>query len=155
MMAERGTYLCPTLSVTPAAPQAIEEGLWTYPGSEEQIKRMECYARNTIALAKQVGVKIALGTDAAMPLVFHGDNAHEFELMVEYGLTPIEAIVTGTRNAADNIGFLDDLGTIEARKFADLVAVNGNPLDDISILRNPSNIALVMQQGVIVKDELG
>ena len=155
MMAERGTYLCPTLSVTPAAAQAIEEGLWTYPGSEEQIKRMEGYARNTIALAKQAGVKIALGTDAAMPLVFHGDNAHEFELMVEYGLTPMEAIVTGTRNAADNIGLLDDLGTIEARKFADLVAVNGNPLDDISILRNPSNIALVMQQGVIVKDGLG
>ena len=67
----------------------------------------------------------------------------------------MEAIVTGTRNAADNIGLLDDLGTIEARKFADLVAVNGNPLDDISILRNPSNIALVMQQGVIVKDGLG
>ena len=155
MMAEGGTYLCPTLSVTPAAAQAIEEGLWTYPGSEEQIKRMEGYARNTIALAKQAGVKIALGTDAAMPLVFHGDNAHEFELMVEYGLTPMEAIVPGTRNAADNIGFLDDLGTIEARKFADLVAVNGNPLDDISILRNPSNIALVMQQGVIVKDGLG
>ena len=155
MMAERGTYLCPTLSVTPAAAKAIEEGLWTYPGSEEQIKRMEGYASNTIALAKQSGVKIALGTDAAMPLVFHGDNAHEFELMVEYGLTPMEAIVTGTRNAADNIGLLDDLGTIEARKFADLVAVNGNPLDDISILRNPSNIALVMQQGVIVKDGLG
>ena len=125
------------------------------PRSEEQIKRMEGYARNTIALAKQAGVKIALGTDTAMPLVFHGDNAHEFELMVEYGLTPMEAIVTGTRNAADNIGLLDDLGTIEARKFADLVAVNGNPLDDISILRNPSNIALVMQQGVIVKDGLG
>ena len=154
MMAERGTYLCPTLSVTPAAAQAIEEGLWTYPGSEEQIKRMEGYARNTIALAKQAGVKIALGTDAAMPLVFHGDNAHEFELMVEYGLTPMEAIVTGTRNAADNIGLLDDLGTIEAGKFADLVVVNGNPLDGISVLRNPANIVLVMQQGMIVKDDL-
>ena len=155
MMAERGTYLCPTLSVTPAAAQAIEEGLWTYPGSEEQIKRMEGYARNTIALAKQAGVKIALGTDAAMPLVFHGDNAHEFELMVEYGLTPMEAIIAGTRNAADNIGLLHDIGTIEAGKFADFVAVNGNLLDDISVLRNPSNIALVMQQGVIVKDGLG
>ena len=143
----------PYLSVTPAAAKAIEEGLWTYPGSEEQIKRMEGYARNTIALAKQSGVKIALGTDAAMPLVFHGDNAHEFELMVEYGLTPMEAIIAGTRNAADNIGLLD-IGTIEAGKFADFVAANGNLLDDISVPRNPANIVLVMQQGMIVKDDL-
>ena len=88
-----------------------------------------------------------------MPLVFHGDNAHEFELMVEYGLTPMEAIIAGTRNAADNIGLLD-IGTIEAGKFADFVAANGNLLDDISVPRNPANIVLVMQQGMIVKDDL-
>ena len=151
MMAERGTYLCPTLSVTPAAAQAIEEGLWTYPGSEEQVKRMEGYARNTITLAKRAGVKIALGTDAAMPLVFHGDNTHEFELMVEYGLTPMEAIIAGTRNAAENIGLLDDIGTVEVGKAADLVAVNGDPLEDISMLRNAANIALVMKDGSIAK----
>ena len=155
MMAERGTYLCPTLSVNPAAQLAIEEGLWTYPGSEEQMKRMETYARNTIALAKASGVKIALGTDAAMPLVFHGDNAHEFELMVEYGLTPMEAIVAGTRNAADNIGLLDEIGTIEAGKMADLVVVDGNPLDDIAILRDAGRIILVMKEGRIVKDSRG
>lgn len=153
MMAERGTFLCPTLSVNPAAQQAIEEGLWTYPGSEEQMKRMEAYARETIALAKSAGVKIALGTDAAMPLVFHGDNAHEFELMVEYGLTPMEAIVAGTRNAADNIGLLDEIGTIEAGKAADMVAVDGNPLEDISILRDAGRIEMVLKGGVAVKDE--
>lgn len=154
MMAERGTFLCPTLSVNPAAQQAIEEGLWTYPGSEEQMKRMEAYARETIALAKSAGVKIALGTDAAMPLVFHGDNAHEFELMVEYGLTPMEAIVAGTRNAADNIGLLDEVGTIEAGKAADLVAVDGNPLADVNMLRNADNIALVIKEGSIAKHAL-
>ena len=154
MMAERDTYLCPTLSVTPAAAQAIEEGLWTYPGSEEQVKRMEAYARNTIALAKQAGVKVALGTDAAMPLVFHGDNAHEFELMVEYGMTPMEAIVAGTRNAADNIGLLDEIGTIETGKFADIVVVDGDPLENTRILRYDERIKLVLKEGHIVKDTL-
>ena len=151
MMAERGTFLCPTLSVNPAAQQAIDEGLWTYPGSEEQMKRMEAYACETVGLAKRAGVNIALGTDAAMPLVFHGDNAHEFELMVEYGLTPMEAIVAGTRNAADNIGLLDEIGTIEVGKTADLVAVEGDPLEDIARLRDASNIALVMKEGLLVR----
>ena len=150
-MAERGTFLCPTLSVVPAAALAIEEGLWTYPGSEEQVKRMETYARNTIRLAKQAGVKIALATDAAMPLVFHGDNAHEFELMVEYGLSPMEAIVAGTRNAAENIGLLNDTGTIEVGKFADLVVVSGDPLENISILRDVARIDMVMKEGTVVK----
>ena len=151
MMAERGTFLCPTLSVVPAAAQAIEEGLWTYPGSEEQVKRMETYARNTIALAKQAGVRVALATDAAMPLVFHGDNAHEFELMVEYGLSPMESIIAGTRNAADNIGLLDDIGTVEVGKSADLVVVDGDPLQDIDILRNGARIKIVMKAGAVVK----
>ena len=155
MMAERGTFLCPTLSVNPAAQQAIEEGLWTYPGSEEQMRRMEAYARETVALAKQAGVKIGLGTDAAMPLVFHGDNAHEFELMVEYGLTTMEAIVAGTRNAAENVGLLDDIGTIEVGKYADLVVVNGDPLENIAILCEPANIALVIKEGQILKEAWG
>ena len=85
-------------------------------------------------------------------MVFHGDNAHEFELMVEYGLTPMEAIVAGTRNAADNIGLPDDVGTVEAGKFADLVVVNGDPLENIGILRDRSKIALVVKEGAIVKD---
>ena len=151
-MAERGTFLCPTLSVVPAAALAIEEGLWTYPGSEEQVKRMETYARNTIRLAKQAGVEVALATDSAMPLVFHGENAHEFELMVEYGLTPMEAIVAGTRNAAENIGLLDVTGTIEIGKSADLVVADADPLENITILRDPSKIVLVMKEGSIVKD---
>ena len=151
LMAELGTFLCPTLSVVPAAALAIEEGLWTYPGSEEQIKRMETYARDTIRLARDAGVKIALATDSAMPMVFHGDNAHEFELMVDYGLTPMEAIVAGTRNAAENIGLLDDIGTIESGKSADLVAVDGDPLNDIGILRDKANITLVMKEGAVVK----
>ena len=155
MMAERGVFLCPTLSVTPAARRAIEEGLWTYPGSEAQIRRMEGYARDTIALARRAGVKVALGTDAAMPLVFHGANADEFALMAEYGMTPMEAIVAGTRNAAENVGLGDEIGSLEVGKAADMVAVDGDPLADIGALRDARRIRLVVKAGAIVKNSLG
>ena len=72
--------------------------------------------------------------------------------MVEYGLTPMEAIVAGTRNAAENIGLLDDIGTVNVGKSADLVVVNGDPLENIAVLREPANIALVIKEGQIVKE---
>ncbi|MEQ8675370.1 MAG: amidohydrolase family protein [Aggregatilineales bacterium] len=152
LMVEHGTYLCPTLAVNPAAIQAIEQGFWTYPGSEDQIYRMRDNSYEAIALAKKAGVKIALGTDAAMPLVFHGDNAWEFELMVEHGLTPMESIVAGTRNAAENIGLLDEIGTIEAGKLADIVIVDGDPIQNISVLREQACIKLVLKAGQIIKN---
>lgn len=152
MMVERGAYLVPTLAVNPAAIQAIEEGHWTFPGSEEQIYRMKDFALESMALAKKHGVKVALGTDAAMPLVMHGDNAWEFELMVEHGLTPMEAILAGTRNAAENIDLLDEIGTIEAGKEADIVVVAGDPLEDISVLRDQDCVKLVLQAGKVIKD---
>ena len=154
MMAARGIFLCPTLSVMPAARRAIDEGLWTYPGSEAQVRRMEGYARDTIALARKAGVKVALGTDAAMPLVFHGANADEFALMVDYGMTPMEAIVAGTRNAAENIGLEDEIGTLESGKAADIVAVDGDPLADIGVLRDARRIRLIVKAGAIVKNSL-
>jgi imidazolonepropionase-like amidohydrolase len=152
MMVERGTYLCPTLAVNPASIQCIEQGIWTYPGSEAQVYRMRDNSYKAVELARQTGVKFALGTDAAMPLVYHGDNAWEFELMVEHGLSPMEAIIAGTRNAAENIGLLADLGTIEAGKLADLVVVNGDPLTDIRYLRDQKRIELVLKGGQIIKN---
>ncbi len=152
MMVARGTYLVPTLAVNPAAIQAIEDGHWTFPGSEDQIYRMRDFALESMALAKQHGVKIALGTDAAMPLVMHGDNAWEFELMVEHGLTPLESLLAGTRNAAENLDLLDEIGTIEAGKQADIVVVDGDPLENISVLRDQNRIKLVLQAGEVIKD---
>lgn len=152
MMAERGTFLCPTLAVNPASIQSIEQGIWTFPGSEDQIYRMRDNSYRAIELARSTGVKIALGTDAAMPLVYHGDNAWEFELMVEHGLTPMESIIAGTRHAAENIGLLDEIGTVETGKLADLVVVNGDPLVDIRHLRDQDRIHLVLKGGQIVKN---
>jgi imidazolonepropionase-like amidohydrolase len=77
----------------------------------------------------------------------HGKNAHEFELMVGLGMKPMVAIVAGTRGAAELLGLDGELGTVEAGKIADLVAVDGNPLDDVKTLAAP---AFVMHEGKVV-----
>ncbi len=149
-MIERGTFLVPTLSVNPASLEAIARGIWTYKGSEAQVQRMAEAAPKTIELAHRLGVKIAFGTDAAMPLVMHGGNAREFELLVEYGLSPMEALLTATRNAAENLHLQDQIGTIEVGKIADLVVVDGDPLADIRILQNLNCIKRVFREGQTV-----
>jgi imidazolonepropionase-like amidohydrolase len=151
-MAERGTYLCPTLSVYPASIECIKRGLWTYKGSEKQVYYLHEQAPKAIAAAKRHGVKVALGTDASMPLVMHGGNAREMEILVDYGLSTMEALVAGTRNAAENLGLLDKIGTVESGKIADLVVVDGDPLDDIRLLQQLECITLVMKEGNIVVD---
>ncbi len=153
-MIERGTFLVPTLSVNPAALEAIARGIWSYKGSEAHVQRMADMAPKTIELAHRLGVKIAFGTDAAMPLVMHGGNAREFELLVEYGLTPMEALLTATRNAAQNLHLDDQLGTIEAGKIADLVVVDGDPLADIRVLQNLDCIKLVFKDGQAVVNRM-
>ena len=81
------------------------------------------------------GVKIAMGTDAGTPYNFHNNSAFELELMVANGMKPMDAIVASTRNGADCIGVLKDYGTIEAGKVADIIAIEGDPLADISCVR--------------------
>jgi len=97
--------------------------------------------------AHEGGVTIAFGTDSGVSR--HGDNAREFELYVEAGMTPMEAIVTATINASTHLQMEDDIGTLEPGKYADIIAVDGNPLDDISELRD---IDFVMQGGEVYKD---
>jgi imidazolonepropionase-like amidohydrolase len=150
MMVERGTFLVPTLSVNPAALECIARGIWTYKGSEAQVQRMADAAPKTIEIARKAGVKIAFGTDAAMPLVMHGGNAREFHWLTEYGMSPMEALLTATRNAAENLRLLDQIGTIEAGKLADLVVVDGDPLADIHILEDLNCIKAVFRDGSIV-----
>ena len=102
-------------------------------------------ARKNLQKAIAAGVKIALGTDAA---VFpHGDNAKELTVYVKLGMSPADAIRTATVNAADLLG-IDDRGTIEEGKLADLIAVRGNPLEDITVLED---VKFVMHGGRIVK----
>jgi imidazolonepropionase-like amidohydrolase len=92
------------------------------------------------------GVNIAFGTDSGVSK--HGTNAREFELMVKYGMSEADAIVSATKNAAELLGMENQIGTIEVGKWADIVAVSGNPLKDISLLKN---VEFVMKEGKVFK----
>ncbi|OJF69873.1 amidohydrolase [Alteromonas sp. V450] len=102
--------------------------------------------QNTFEQAHKAGVKIAFGTDSGVSA--HGDNAKEFSLMVEAGMKPADALLSATVNSASLLGISDILGTLEPGKLADIVAVQGNPLDDISLMES---VSFVMKDGVIYK----
>jgi imidazolonepropionase-like amidohydrolase len=93
------------------------------------------------------GVKIAFGTDAGVSR--HGRNADEFELMVKYGMTPAQALAAATVNAADLLGMAAAVGSLEPGKRADLIAVDGDPLADVTLLKQ---VQFVMKGGVVFKD---
>ena len=106
--------------------------------------------RDNFAKAFKAGVKMAFGTDAGV--YPHGDNAKQFFYMVKYGMTPAEAIQAATVNAATLIGRDKDVGAIEAGKFADIIAVQGDPLKDVTQLEH---VAFVMKGGTVYKNTLG
>jgi imidazolonepropionase-like amidohydrolase len=105
-------------------------------------------ARKNLAHAFASGVKVAFGTDAAV--YPHGLNAHEFAVMVKLGLTPLQSIQSATVNAADLLGWADKVGTLEPGKWADLIAVDGDPLQDVTTLER---VKFVMKGGSVVKSE--
>jgi imidazolonepropionase-like amidohydrolase len=105
--------------------------------------------RENFRKAFQAGVKMAFGTDAGV--YPHGDNAKQFHYMVMYGMTPAQAIQAATWNAADLIGRAKDVGSLTPGHFADLIAVNDDPLQHVETLEH---VQLVMKGGLIVKDEL-
>jgi imidazolonepropionase-like amidohydrolase len=148
MMAARGTYLVPTLSAGEAAENAAKTGVL------KGLRAQKAYAaaaamRKAIRLAVANHVPIALGTDAGVDP--HGRNAHEFVLMCEWGgLTPMQSIVAGTSSAATLLGWDKDVGTLAAGKYADIVAVPGDPTADIHALEKP---VFVMKNGFIYKRE--
>ncbi len=144
-MRERGTWLVPTIMAFEWVFEAAEAGTLA-PWSAVKALEITPVARESHRRAIAAGVPIAFGTDAG---VFpHGTNADEFRLLVEAGMTPARAILAATRNAADLLGVLDEGGTIEAGKWADLIAVRGNPLDDVELLKE---VGFVMKDGVVYK----
>ena len=106
-------------------------------------------AKKNMAKAFHAGVRVALGTDAGV--YPHGLNGGEFWAMVELGLTPTQALQSGTTNAADLMGWSDRIGAIREGMFADMVAVKGDPLRDIRLLQD---VQFVMKDGVVYKNEI-
>ncbi len=146
LMVKHGTYYVPTISAGRfVAEKAKEEGY--YPA----IVAMKAaiigpQIQETFSKAYKRGVKIAFGTDSGVS--FHGQNAWEFVYMTEGGMPPAEAILSATVTAAELIGRSHDLGTIEAGKLADIIAVDGNPLEDIKAMLK---VGFVMKDGTIYK----
>lgn len=146
LMAERGTFLVPTLMAGESVERFAKSGVLKGQRAEKALLAAEAM-RSAIKLAVKHKVKIALGTDSGV--IPHGTNGHEFTLMVEWGgLTPMEAIIAGTMNAATLLGWEKQIGSLEVGKFADIVAVQGNPIQDI---RKMETTTFVMKNGVIYK----
>lgn len=147
-MKAQGTFLVPTL-LAPVSVIEFADELGMSEGSVEKSKEVLEAHTTSFTKAVNAGVKIAMGTDAG---VFkHGTNLRELELMVEHGMTPMQAIVASTKTAAECLGYDNEIGTIETDKKADFIIVDDNPLDRIGILKNPDNIKIVSIDGEIVK----
>src|SRR6201997_522817 len=143
LMKNKGTYLTPTLMAT----EWILSKIDTYPPAVQAKGRAAAAARSEMFRnAIKLGLKISFGTDAA---VFpHGQNAKEFKLMVDLGMQPIDALKTATGNAADLFGIAQKTGTLEKGKFAEVIAMPGDPTADITATER---VSFVMKEGKIIR----
>jgi imidazolonepropionase-like amidohydrolase len=150
LMVERDVPLIPTISALfNIESKGIEAGIPAF--AVEKTLKVKPFHLESIRMAREAGVRIAMGTDAGTPFNLHGDNLGELRFMIDCGFAPMEAIEAGTRIAAQVLGMEKELGTVEEGKLADLIMVEGNPLDNIEILLKRESIRLVMQGGKVVK----
>jgi imidazolonepropionase-like amidohydrolase len=137
LMLDKGTFWCPTLSVY--IPETKED-------DTEMRKKIVAHHKEVFQKAMKMGIKITFGTDVGA--FEHGTSEREFERMVEYGMTPLNAIRSATIRGSQLLRMEKQIGTIEPGKFADIIAVKGNPLEDISALKN---VVFVMKAGKVEK----
>jgi imidazolonepropionase-like amidohydrolase len=138
LLKQHGTFYCPTLS-------AYVAGLKD--DKTDFTSRVVARHKESFQRAHKAGVKIVFGTDAGA--VEHGTQAVEFELMVQYGMSPLDAVRAATVNAAELLRREGDIGTLAKGAFADLIAVEGNPLDDIKALQR---VRFVMKSGRVYRN---
>ncbi len=144
LMKAHGTYLVPTLSVYEVFYQTAHDHpeLLT-PGTAQKELRNDQLPKQNLPLAVRSGVKIAYGTDLG-----EGDHAMEFGLLIRNGMSPMQAVLAATRNAADLLGVADQIGSVQAGRYADLVAVSGDPLQDPEQL---DHVGFVMKGGIVYR----
>src|SRR5439155_3374051 len=146
LMKQNGTWLVPTLLAGFTVESLATSGRLPPPIAAKALA-LAPRVRNSFKMAVDAGVKIALGTDAGV--MRHGTNAREFGLMVRYGgMTPLQAIVAGTSSGATLLGLERDIGSIAVGKRADIVAVTGDPLQNIQVLEH---VDFVMKDGRVFK----
>lgn len=147
-MARSGIFLVPTLKpgfdVLSGARSGVPDWI------REKLKTVQDDAMRSVQRALQMGIPIALGSDAATPYNYHGDNAMELVWLGEAGLAPMQVIVAATSTAARALGWDSWLGTLEPGKAADLLVVDGNPLENLRVLADRRNIRLVFKDGQVV-----
>lgn len=144
-----GAYYVPTLSTINGYLERIAANPNAYaPEVRKKIDWRLSVTGEALKKAVPAGVKIAFGTDAGVSK--HGRNADEFELMVKFGMTPATAIQAATVNAAELLGIADQAGSLEPGKSADVIAVQGDPLDDVTVLKK---VTFVMKEGRVHKDQ--
>jgi len=151
MIREKGTHVTPTLShrTDHAIEMRREQGT-----SQFVLKKMKSIQENcfdTFQKMHKAGINIAMGTDMGFDPEM-GTNAAELEIYVNLGMSPMDALLTCTRNAARAIKLDKQIGTLEAGKLADVVAVAGDPLADIRCLQDKKNIQIVMKEGKVYAD---
>ena len=144
MMADKDMTLVPTLTVF--AHHSAEGN----PVAQVEAREFREHHIETVQQAMRFGVRVTAGTDAGG--WFHGNNSVELDMLVDAGMTPMQAIIAGTREAAACCGLEGDLGTLEPGKLADLIAVEGDPLRDITVLQDRERVRLVMKEGQAYRD---
>ncbi len=148
LMKQHGTYLVPTLMAIQGLQEKFDRGLYVPPAIAAKAHAATNAIHSTFQRALAKGVKIGLGTDAAV--YPHGRNAEEFHQMVDLGMKPVDALKAGTSSDADLLGLADKIGTLESGKLADVVAVPGDPLQNI---RQTEHVFFVMKEGVIYRND--
>ena len=144
---KNGTYLVPTLYLIDW--QRVHSAQANLPSfMKAKMDLVSRVGKENVRKAFAAGVKIGMGTDAAV--YPHGLNAHELEVYVQLGMTPLQAIQTATINDADLLGWKDKVGTVEPGKWADIIAVDGDPAHDITALQH---VKFVMKGGEVVKNQ--